>query len=74
MTNREQSSPIGYYWYNGELIPIKPQRLTTEEQLELLDTHPLFTGVCPQCGYEFPNTLSKAPWDCPSCGWTDSRP
>ena len=72
MTKEEQLSPIGYYWYDGELIPIEPQRLTNEERLELLDSHPLFTGVCPECGYQFPkDNLPHVHWDCPTCGWVD---
>ncbi len=39
--------------YNGEEIIQPPQRWTREEQLWLLDTHPLFTGKCPQCRAEF---------------------
>ena len=31
--DEEQWCPTGYYWYDGELIPIRPQRLTIEEQL-----------------------------------------
>ena len=46
--------------------------LTPEEKLELLDTHPLFTGRCPQCEMPYPNyDLPPVHWDCPSCGWLD---
>ena len=70
--DEELSAPQGYCWYDGELIPIRPQRLTNEERLELLDSHPLFTGTCPECGYQFPkNNSPKVHWDCPSCGWVD---
>jgi len=60
--------------YSGELIPESHSRLTQEEQLELLEKHPLFTGRCPQCGY----TLSQGEmpavhWDCPCCGWVDEN-
>ncbi|MEG3941921.1 MULTISPECIES: hypothetical protein [unclassified Microcoleus] len=41
--------PEGASYYSGELILQPPQRWTLEQQLELLDTHPLFTGRCPQC-------------------------
>jgi len=34
-------------FYNGEEIVQPRQRWTKAEQLELLDTHPLFTGNCP---------------------------
>ena len=39
--------------YNGELIVQPRQRWSREQQLELLDTYPMFTGRCPQCGNEF---------------------
>jgi len=40
--------------------------------LELLDTHPLFTGLCPQCEHPFPK-YERPPvhWDCAECGWMD---
>jgi len=71
-SNEELWCPQGYSWYGDELIPDCPPRLTTEEQLYLLDYHPLFTGCCPQCRYVFsePNP-SKVHWDCPECGWVD---
>ena len=60
------------FWYNGELIPYKPSRYTPEEQLEILDTHPFFTGVCPKCGHQFDkNNPPVVHWNCPSCGWDD---
>ena len=39
----EQWSPVGYYWWDGELYPIQPKTLTPEEQLQILDTNPIFT-------------------------------
>ena len=36
--------PEGASYYNGELILQPRQRWTPEQQLELLDTQPLFTG------------------------------
>ena len=65
-------SPEGYSFYNGQLIPNKPSRYTPEEQLEILDNHPFFTGVCPECGYEFDrNNPPLVHWDCPRCNWVD---
>lgn len=49
-------APEGYFWYGDELIPIYPTTLTQEERLEILDSHPIFTGKCPQCGYELDPT------------------
>ena len=45
-------------------------RLTPEQRLEILETHPLFTGKCPQCGHEFAD-YPLIHWDCPACGWID---
>jgi hypothetical protein len=49
----EPCSPEGYYWYNGELREIRTSQLTSEQKLEILDTHPFFTGQCPSCVHEF---------------------
>ena len=38
----EQWSPVGYYWWDGELYPIQPETLTPEEKLQILDTNPFF--------------------------------
>ncbi|AFZ56857.1 hypothetical protein H6G54_02840 [Anabaena cylindrica FACHB-243] len=43
----EQWQPEGVSYYNGELI-LQPFPLTIEQQLEILDTHPMFIGFCPQ--------------------------
>lgn len=47
-------------------------RLTKTEQLQLMMTHPFFTGCCPSCGHEF-TTVETRPlhWDCGHCGWVD---
>ncbi len=60
-------------FYNGEEI-VQPRftRWTREEQLELLDYHPMFTGRCPECGSEFARDYrALMHWDCPHCGWVD---
>ena len=70
----EKWSPEGYSWYGDELITNRPSGYTSEEQLEILDTHPFFTGVCPNCGHRFDKNNSPAVhWDCPNpeCGWID---
>jgi len=64
--------PVGGSFYSGELIPESHSRLTQEEQLELLEKHPLFTGRCPQCGYTFSQgEMPAVHWDCPCCRWVD---
>ncbi len=59
-------------YYNGELILHQPPRWTQSEQMELLDTHPLFTGKCPDCGAVFNQYyIVRVHWDCSECGWMD---
>ncbi|AIE76203.1 hypothetical protein D082_50410 (plasmid) [Synechocystis sp. PCC 6714] len=46
--------------------------MTPGEQLEILDFHPFFTGVCPKCGHGFDqDNPPPIYWDCPACGWVD---
>ncbi len=64
--------PEGASYYNGELILQPRQRWTPEQQLELLDTHPLFTGRCPRCEMTYPQyETPPVHWDCSACGWMD---
>jgi hypothetical protein len=68
----EQWQPEGAIYYGGELILEPVQQLTMEQRLDLLDTHPLFTGRCPNC--EMPLRQTDPPrvhWDCEHCGWVD---
>ncbi|NJM67558.1 MAG: hypothetical protein HC851_18740 [Acaryochloris sp. RU_4_1] len=66
----DEWEPLGGAYYNGELIRDSSGYLTTEERLELIETHPLFTGVCPSCGARFSDgTLIH--YDCKKCGWRD---
>jgi len=63
--------PEGASFYNGELVVTPDHRWTRAQKLELLLWHPLFTGVCPQCRYEFAPDAERVHWDCPECGWVD---
>ncbi len=63
-------SPEGYVWYGDNLQTINRSPLTTEQRLEILNTHPIFTGKCPSCGHGFEN-YPLIHWDCPNCGWVD---
>lgn len=59
-------------YYAGQPVPGYGRVVTVEEQWGLLESHPLFTGVCPQCGAEFDR--SNPPpvhWDCAFCSWVD---
>ena len=67
-------SPDGYIlnYYDGELVVTKPSPYTKEELLDLIDYHPIFTGVCPQCQHKFDkNNPPLIHWDCPVCSWID---
>ncbi|AOX01277.1 hypothetical protein BJP34_19180 [Moorena producens PAL-8-15-08-1] len=56
----------------GELIKNPTRKLTPQQQLEILNTHPFFTGKCPECGYNYDkNNPPAVHWDCPECGWID---
>ena len=66
-SDEEQWEPKGASYYNGELI-LQREQQPREEQLWLLDNHPLFTSVCPQCGALFEQDYqARVHWDC-SCG------
>lgn len=57
--------PEGATYYAGELIVQPKQYWTREEQLDLLDTHPMFTGRCPRCNRQY--SQAERPivhWDC----------
>jgi predicted RNA-binding Zn-ribbon protein involved in translation (DUF1610 family) len=66
----EQYEPLGGAYYAGELVLQPAHYLTTAERLEILETHPFFTGVCPDCG-EAIGGEGLVHYDCPSCGWKD---
>lgn len=68
----EQWQPEGASYYGDELVLDPVQRLTIEQRLDLLDSHPFFTGRCPNC--EMPLNQTEPPrvhWDCGHCGWVD---
>lgn len=67
----EQWCPEGYSWYGDELIPNKPSKYTSDEQLEILDNHPFFTGICPNCSYRFTPNKQTVHYDCPVCDFVD---
>ena len=67
----KQWSPRGYSWYGNELIANKPSRYSQLEQMQILDNHPFFTGVCPQCSHKFNREERTIHFDCPNCGWVD---
>ena len=47
-------------------------QITNLDELQILQKHPFFTGVCPHCQHEFQDTATPPRfWDCPACGWKD---
>ena len=79
-TEEEDPDPMGWFsddWqpalpgtYLGKTIAEPNTDLSTEDQLALLDWHPIFTGRCPEC--EMPILPTDPPriyWDCEHCDW-----
>ena len=64
MSNKMYS---GYGWYGDELIANRKSRYTKDEQMEILDTHPFFTGLCPKCGYKINENSGSVNCECPIC-------
>jgi hypothetical protein len=58
-------------YYGEELILEPVQWLSLEQRLEVLDSHPLFTGRCPNCEMPIQATAGQVHWDCGHCGWLD---
>jgi len=62
----EMWSPIGFMFIDRQLFrkPIvynqnfEPE-LTRSQQVQILETHPLFTGVCPECGTSYPQNMER---------------
>ena len=46
-------------------------RYTRSEQLFILDNHPFFTGICPQCRHKFEQDNLPVYFDCPECDFID---
>lgn len=64
--------PEGASYYAGELVINPIQRWTREQQLAILDWHPMFTGRCPKCERTILQTTPvRVHWDCQHCGWRD---
>ncbi|MEM9136959.1 MAG: hypothetical protein AAGB01_06385 [Cyanobacteria bacterium P01_F01_bin.42] len=47
-------------------------QVSNVEELNVLEDHPFFTGVCPRCSQSYAD-LESPPlfWDCQTCGWKD---
>jgi hypothetical protein len=68
----EERVPVGAEYYGEELVKDWPGYMSSADRLHLIETHPLFTGRCPQCGTIFQET-PPVHWDCPDpkCHWMD---
>ncbi len=57
--------------YGIEFAP----KLKREEQWQILDTHPIFRGECPQCRHIYDSInnwndwSNRTDWTCPICNW-----
>ena len=67
--------PDGYRFVNDQLVRLSVTyetnhvpRLTRAQQYQILMTHPMFTGLCPQCRHEYSDS-DRSSWNCPMCGW-----
>jgi hypothetical protein len=67
----DKSSNLYYGDYLVKKIENKPNK---KRQLWLLSHHPIFTGVCSNCGYNYGNLKvldideKSSHWNCPECG------
>jgi hypothetical protein len=66
----EDCMPLGAAYYGDDLVLQPEHYLTTAERLEILDTHPFFTGVCPSCGAKA-EPQQRVHYECVACGWVD---
>ena len=66
----EQFEPLGGAYYDGEFVLQPTHYLTTAERLEILETHPFFTGVCPKCRQAISGE-NQVHYDCPNCDYKD---
>ena len=64
---KKQHNLLGYSWYGNELIANRQSRYSTEEQMKVLETHPFFTGLCPECGHKLDKDNCSADYDCFFC-------
>lgn len=44
-------------------------KLTRAQQYQIFMTHPMFTGMCPQCHYVYEENRDSSSWDYTICRW-----
>ena len=66
--------PDGYTFVDDQLVKLPvsyeinhESTLTRAQQFQILMTHPMFTGMCPQCRYAYPS--DRLNWNCLICEW-----
>ncbi len=70
----DKESDRSELYYGDDLVKKVENKPNQEKQLWFLDNHPIFTGVCPNCGYDYGNLKvldideKSSHWNCPSCG------
>ncbi|WP_299406742.1 hypothetical protein [Acaryochloris sp. IP29b_bin.148] len=65
----EDWEPVGARYEDDELNKDWAGYLTSSERIEVLESHPYFTGICPKCGESFGDSR-PIHYDC-ACGWID---
>ncbi|ABW32899.1 hypothetical protein [Acaryochloris marina] len=66
----EDWQPLGAFYEGDQLIIDWAGYLTSSERLEVLVSHPYFSGICPKCGARFGDSR-PIHYDCRECGWID---
>jgi hypothetical protein len=64
----EMNKPLGGGYYAGDWIPQPFPPIFVDQQLALLNWHPLFTGRCPNCETPIPEPVNNC-WNCRHCEW-----
>lgn len=66
----EDWEAVGAFYKDNELLKDWAGYLTSSERIEVLESHPIFTGICPECGASF-RDCRPIHYDCRECGWMD---
>jgi hypothetical protein len=44
-------------------------QMTSEEQWQIFNAHPVFSGKCLQCSHIYDKLSNRTNWTCPICSW-----
>jgi rubrerythrin len=53
-------------YYGNYLVRKVENKPSKKRQLWILNNHPVFTGVCSNCGFQYEKNTNN--WTCPQCG------